>query len=66
MTPVDLILWRSMVTAAQRRAVHRPPVGWQRGIGRLLRSVVRTVMMLPWARWTVSRRGAGIADEDVH
>jgi hypothetical protein len=44
MTPVDLLLWRSMVVAAQRRNVHEPrPMGWQAALARLLRPMRRAV-----------------------
>jgi hypothetical protein len=65
MTPVDLILWRAMVVAAQRRGAHEPPsIGWQAGLARLLRQARRFVEM---AATTVgsqpgSRRHAGSAD----
>jgi hypothetical protein len=46
MTPVDLILWRSMVVAAQRRSVHEPrPISWQAGLARLLRPARRVIEM---------------------
>jgi hypothetical protein len=41
---MDLILWRSMVVAAQRRNVHEPrAVGWQLGLVRLLRPARRVI-----------------------
>jgi hypothetical protein len=44
MTPVDLILWRSMVIAAQRRGVHEPrAISWQARLVRLLRPMRRVV-----------------------
>jgi hypothetical protein len=65
MTPVDLILWRAMVVAAQRRGAHEQrPISWQAGLARLLRPARRFVEM---ATITVgsqpgSRRDAGSAD----
>jgi hypothetical protein len=41
---MDLILWRSMVVAAQRRGVHEPrAIGWQARLVRLLRPMCRAV-----------------------
>jgi hypothetical protein len=41
---MDLILWRSMVVAAQRRDVHEPrAISWQARFIRLLRPMCRAV-----------------------
>jgi hypothetical protein len=44
MTPVDLLLWRSMVVAAQPKDLHAPrPISWQARLARLLRAARRVV-----------------------
>jgi hypothetical protein len=61
MTPVDLLLWRAMVVAAQTRRTSYPPIRWQVRI-RLLRAALRRIMAIPAAgARTVSRRDIGMA-----
>ena len=61
MTPVDLLLWRAMVVAAQTRRTSYPPIRWQVRI-RLLRAALQSVVAIPAAgARTVSRRDMGLA-----